>query len=320
VILGLWRASRRSDVVVSGSEVGYGVVLGLPIARLARRRFVVLVQSCLDSAVEQWHPAVLRRFLLAAHRHVDLAVCVSPGLVDGVVANGLPREKVLVVDVGIDVDDVIRRGRAGVVARADEVGGRPAVVAAGRLCHQKGFDVLLRAHALVRAQGLDHLLRLIGDGPEHAALVDLADRLGVADSVAFVGFVADAQPWISAADLFVLSSRYEGMGGLVLLEALAHGVPVIASDCPTGPRRVLRDGALGALVPVEDVDALAAAIAAHLRDPLPLQARAQAGPARARDFDAAEAADQLAQIVDTVAGGRPARRLRVSRRGGASAA
>jgi glycosyltransferase involved in cell wall biosynthesis len=309
VVSGLLRAIRRSDVVVSGSEVGFGLLLGLPLARLTRRPFVVLVHCSVQRAVEQWRPARLRPLLLAAHRRADLAVCVSPGLVDGVVANGLTAERVKVMDVGIDVDDVVRRGR--VVVRAADVPamGRPVVVAAGRLSYEKGFDLLVRAHAEVRGRGFDHVLRIIGDGPARDQLVALARSLGVADTIELTGFLKDPQPWIASADLFVLSSRYEGTGGLVLFEALAHGVPVVATDCETGPRRVLLDGALGALVPVEDVEAMSNAIAGHLLDPGALRARAQGGPGRARDFDAGRAAVQLRDIVEALAQGVPPERI-----------
>jgi glycosyltransferase involved in cell wall biosynthesis len=305
VLTGLLRAIRRSDVVVSGSEVGFGMILGLPLARLTRRPFVVLVHSDVQRAVEQWRPARLRPALRAAHRRADLAVCLSPGLADGVVANGLAQERVKVMDVGIDVDDVVRRGRVVVRAADAPATGRPVVVAAGRLSYEKGFDLLVRAHAEVRGRGIDHALRIIGDGPARDQLVALATSLGVADTVELTGFLKDPQPWIASADLFVLSSRYEGTGGLVLFEAMAHRVPIVATDCETGPRRVLLDGALGALVPVEDVEAMSTAIAGHLLDPGALRARAQGGPRRARDFDAGRAAAQLRTMVEALAEGLP---------------
>jgi hypothetical protein len=151
------------------------------------------------------------------------------------------------------------------------------------------------------------VLRIVGGGPELGPLGQLAADLGVADSVELTGFVVDPQPLIAAADLFVLSSYYEGTGGLVLFEALAHRVPIVATDCHTGPRRVLQDGVLGALVPVGDVAAMAAAIADHLRDPAPLRARVQAGPDRAREFDAGRAATVLRRLIEDVAAGRSVR-------------
>jgi glycosyltransferase involved in cell wall biosynthesis len=99
-------------------------------------------------------------------------------------------------------------------------------------------------------------------------LEDLARRLGIADDVAFPGFVDNPYCWLSRARLFALSSRVEGFG-MVLAEALALGVPVVATDCPSGPREILQGGRYGALVPVGDPGALAAAMTAALAGPRP---------------------------------------------------
>jgi glycosyltransferase involved in cell wall biosynthesis len=180
------------------------------------------------------------------------------------------------------------------------------VVGVGRLAPVKGFDLLIRAHATARAAGADHILRLIGEGPHRAELEALVRELGVQDSVDFTGFQANPLPDLAAADLFVLSSRFEGSGGLVLLEALALGVPIVAVDCPSGPRRLLSDGRYGRLVPSEDVDALAAALVEYVKDPEPLRTLAAQGPQRAADFDPATTARELyALLLDLSGRARP---------------
>jgi len=294
VLAGLWRYSRSADVVISGSEVGWQLLLGRIVTRVLRRPFVTLVQSPLGQAIDDWQPARLRPALRWANRTVDRAVCVSPGLVHQVVENGLDPAKVTVVAVGIDVDDVARRGAAA----ARPVGsprreGPPVIVGMGRLTPAKGFDLLLQASAKLLAEGLDHRIRIIGEGPMRTGLEATIEELGLRDVVELLGFVSEPQALLAGADLFVLPSRHEGNGGLVLLEALAHGRPIVAADCETGPRHVLRDGELGDLVSPEDPDALAGALGAFLRDPAPLRARALGGPLRARDFDQATAARTL---------------------------
>ena len=296
VLVNVLRHVRRADVVVSGSEVGYGLLIGWLAARATGTPFVVLVQSSLPRAVAAWTPARLRPALTAVHRRVDAAVCVSPGLVDDVLEVGLPADRVHVADVGIDVDARL----AAVAAHGGPVrstSGRTRLVAAGRLSAQKGFDVLLDALALVVADGGDVELVLVGAGEEDERLRAQAERLGLGDRVDFAGHVGHLQALLAGADLFVLSSRYEGNGSLVLLEALAHGTPVVATDCPTGPRHVLRDGEVGDLVPVEDPRALADAVLAFCRDPAPLRRKARLGPARARDFDQQRAAVQIARLL-----------------------
>ncbi|GAA0298513.1 glycosyltransferase [Kineococcus aurantiacus] len=296
VVASTLRHARRADVVVSGSEVGYGVLIGWAAARLARKPFVVLVQSSLPRAVAAWTPARLRPLLTQVHQRVDAAVCVSPGLVPDVLEVGVPAERVHSVDVGIDVAATLARVSAtGGPVRSTS--GRTRLVAAGRLTAQKGFDVLLDALARVVSAGGDVELVLVGAGEDEADLRSRADLLGVADRVDFAGHVGNLQNLLAGADLFVLSSRYEGNGSLVLLEALAHGTPVVATDCPTGPRHVLRDGEVGDLVAPEDPAALAGAVLDFLADPGPLRRKALRGPARAWDFDQDQAAVASARVL-----------------------
>ena len=179
-------------------------------------------------------------------------------------------------------------------------------MAVGRLTGEKGFDLLIRAHAGVFDAGQEHELLILGEGPDRAQLSELAEQLGVQNSVRLPGFVANPPPLVAGADLFLLSSRREGMGGLALLEALSQGVPVVATDCIAGPRQLLCDGRLGQLVAVEDVTGLTAAIRRFLERPEDLRSRAQGGPVRARDFDPARAAEQfletLEEVIDSLAG------------------
>lgn len=144
-------------------------------------------------------------------------------------------------------------------------GELPVVIGAGRLTRQKDFATLLRAIALVLKSRPVRLL-LLGDGPERARLESLAAELGISESVDFHGFVPNPFPFIARSQLFVLSSAWEGFGN-VLVEAMALGVAVVSTDCPSGPREILHDGALGALTPVADPAALAVAILATLAAP-----------------------------------------------------
>ena len=276
-VLALMRATRRSSVLVAASEVGYNVLLTWLVARLFRRPFVVLVQGELTPSLEAWVPGPLHRPTRWVLAHVDLAVCVSAGLVPGVLDAGTPGERVAVVPVGIDVDAV--RAAAAVGPPLSEDG--PYVVAMGRLSAEKGFDVLLQAFARAAPEMEGWSLVVVGDGPDRDLLQTLANDLGIANRVHLTGYLPQPQAVLAGASLFVLSSRREGMGGLVLLEALAHGKPIVATDCRAGPREILPGGKLGRLVEVDDVSGLAAAIVAHAADPAVLEKAAADGPERA---------------------------------------
>jgi len=146
---------------------------------------------------------------------------------------------------------------------ADRRGTR--LVAVGRLVPQKGFDLLLEAFARIAATHRDWHLTIWGEGPERPALVAQRDALGLKDRVTLPGTSSTPGEWLTTADAFVLSSRYEGWGN-VLAEAMAAGLPVVSFDCPFGPGDMITDGVDGLLVPDGDVDGLSAALSRLMSD------------------------------------------------------
>ena len=139
------------------------------------------------------------------------------------------------------------------------------VVGMGRMAVEKGFDLLLQAFALSVESNPDWSLRLVGQGPEQQRLGNLAAQLGIHHAVRFEPVTRDPERILRESDLFVLSSRTEGFP-MVLLEAMACGLPVVSFDCVSGPRAMIRHGVDGLLVPPEDVDALAKAMARLMGD------------------------------------------------------
>lgn len=205
------------------------------------------------------------------YARVDHVVCVSGGVLEDTESlTGLPRTRLSVVR------NPVVTPRLAVLAAAAPAPPLPAwtghckvplIVGAGRLTEQKDFATLIRAFAQLR-RTRPVRLAILGDGRERAALLALASSLDVAEDLVMPGFVPNPWAWMAHAQLFVLSSRWEGSPN-VLTEALALGVPSVATDCPSGPRELLRAGAVGPLVPVGDALALAAAMAATLENPPP---------------------------------------------------
>lgn len=240
----------------------------------------------------------MRTLYPSATRIVALSQGVRDELVELV---RTPAERVEVIhNAGLD-RDLEQRAAAPAEIPAQQRDG-PVLVACGRLVPVKGFEFLLRALARVRER-VPARLWIVGEGPLRGELEAEAERLGIRDAVWFAGFHDNPYPFMSAADVFVLSSVYEGFGN-VIVEAMAVGTAVVAADCPYGPAEIVTDGRNGVLVPPRDPEALATGILRVLEDPA-LRARlAAGGSVRARDFAAPAIAAAYGRVFREVADGR----------------
>lgn len=200
----------------------------------------------------------IRLLLRRAYRRADLVIAVSRGVREGVMEQyGVQPGKVVALK-NASIDDAS-------LARADVpladhwfLAHRKRLVCVARLSPQKDHHTLLKAFAELPS-GTGTGLALLGDGPLEAEIHAEIARLGLHDRVKLVAGETNPFRWLKHADALVLSSRWEGSPN-VLVEALAMGVPVVSTDCPSGPREILADGRFGELVPVGDAAALSAAI------------------------------------------------------------
>lgn len=178
----------------------------------------------------------------------------------------------------------------------------PVIVSAGRFSPQKDFDTLVRAFALARRQVPSRLI-ILGEGELRGALVSRARELGVEEFVSLPGFVENSYQYVARADLFVLSSLYEGMPN-ALIEAVSLDVPAVSTDCLSGPREILLDGRGGVLTPVGDAEALAQAIVNVLRNPEAAKARVAVAREGLNRFHAPAAAAAYLDVMTLEKGAR----------------
>ncbi len=257
------RRERPDAVVTTQDHAAKVAVLG----RLLARSRVPLYLKVTNTASQTIRRAGQRWATRRLYPRADGIIAISEGVRDDLMtAFGLPGQRIHVIYNPMVTRDFPQRLGLPLdhpwLAPGATV---PVIVAAGRLTRQKGFDVLVQAFARLRRQRPARLL-ILGEGSERAVLEDLIRKKGLVGEVALPGYVDDPVPYMGRASLFVLSSRWEGLGN-VLVEALAARCPLVATDCPSGPREILEGGRHGALVPPDDITALAAAMGRALDEP-----------------------------------------------------
>lgn len=281
--------TERPEVVLSSLDAVN--VVSLVANRLAGRpaRVFVTAHSHMSTALST-SPLLRERLLMrtairATYGMAAGAIALTDAMADDLATmSRLPRERITVLpNLVLTTSDAERRAAQPAHSWAEDP-TRPLVVGIGRLAVQKGFGTLLQAFASLAADTSARLL-ILGEGPERASLEQQVAALGLTERVAMPGFVDNPLAILSRARLFALSSVFEGLP-TVLIEALAAGCPVVATDCPTGPREILEGGRYGRLVPMGDAAALSTALREALDTPMTPERHA-ALTARAEDFGAA---------------------------------
>lgn len=271
VLTAWWPLSRllklhQPDVLFSTSSgTNVTAVWARQLARYAGR-VLLSERNVLFHGQKTWKRRLMTTFKRLTYERADLVTAVSQGVKDDLIAElHLPPDKIQVVYNPILTSDL--------PALADEsvdhpwfAESTPIILGVGRLVPEKDFATLLRAFALVRAQRPCRLL-ILGEGNGRTELLQLAQTLGVTPDVDLPGFDKNPFKYMARCTMFVLSSRFEGLPG-VLIQAMACGAPVIATDCPSGPSEIITvDGQDGFLTPVGDAQAMVEKILFLLDNP-----------------------------------------------------
>ncbi len=261
------RAKRPDTLLSTMTHANIMVILAKYLAGI-RTRVVVISNTnhSLDSAYDK-RLRLLPLFIRVFYPFADEIVAVSEGVSEDL--QKIAHVNPAVIYNPVPIEKIQMLAAQPVIFAFD----KPTFLAVGRLVPAKDYPTLLRAFSKVKVQCDSHLL-ILGEGQERAELESLAKTLGIA--VTMPGFVENPYAYMSRASMLVMSSAYEGFAN-VLVEAMACGCPVVSTNCPSGPAEILQNGTYGRLVPVGDVDALAAAMTETLNNPFPreiLQKRA----------------------------------------------
>lgn len=261
---------ERPHAVISALHHANVALLVAKKLSYSRSMVVVTIHNAFSAQMQSAtgvRSKVLPAMIRVTYPWADGIVTVSKGVADDFAATvGIDRARIDTIYNPVVTEAVLEQARQPAFHPWLGDGGAPVVVAIGRLTPQKDFPTLIRAIDLVRMRHPVRLL-LLGEGPLRGELQSLVHELDLQALVDLPGFVDNPHAILARADLFVLSSLWEGLP-TVLIEALAAAVPVISTDCPSGPAEILLDGQYGRLVPVGRPDALADAICESLREPL----------------------------------------------------
>jgi glycosyltransferase involved in cell wall biosynthesis len=247
--------------------------------------------------------ALSRAMVRAVYPQATRVIAVSEGVADDLRDNfGVPADRVVTIPNPVDADAI----RAKAAEPPSIVIGGPYILAAGRLVKSKNFAMLIRAFAATES---DWTLVIAGEGPEREALTQLAAECGAAGRVLLPGFVANPYPLMRGADVFVLSSNAEGFPN-ALVEAMALGAPVIATNCASGPSEILAErpraqicgltfAPHGVLVDANAADQMGEGIR-HMRDPDVRRAYGAKAAARARIYNPESIKDRYWAVLREV--------------------
>jgi glycosyltransferase involved in cell wall biosynthesis len=257
----------RPGVLVSSKEDNNELAVAAKMqAGVATRVFVraAIAESARVAAqffLTRWRSY---RAMRRIYRQADGVIAVSRDLAEDVASiTGIPVATIHVAHNPVVTPEMFEQARAPLEHPWFREGAPPVIVGIGRLARVKNFALLIRAYARVRRE-LSCRLIILGEGRERRTLERLAKVLGVAGDVELAGFVENPFAYLSRARLFASASLAEGSPN-ALTEALALGIPVVSSDCRSGPREILQGGRYGALVPVGDEAALAVAMLGALK-------------------------------------------------------
>ncbi len=291
----VWEVSRylkkeRPDALLAIKH--RGILAALRARQLARTNTPISgrIGTTVSAALANKSSRQRQRWYRAMRKHypkLEQLIAVSQGVADDVLdITGMSESRVSVVRNPTITPEMLAAANEPVEHPWLSAEGRvPVIMGVGRLTEQKDFATLIAAFARVHSQREARLI-ILGDGGLRSELIAQATSLGVEAHIALPGFQSNPWAWMSKASVFALSSRWEGSPN-TLTEAMALGIPVVSTDCPSGPRELLDAGRIAPLVKMGDVDALASALLSVVAAPPRSEVLTEAVSAYHRDVSAA---------------------------------
>lgn len=290
----------RPDAVISFLE--YANIICLMARRLSKHKPAVIISehiypvSCL-SYKKGWLIKCTERFLAKKiYPRADAIWAVSESVREGLLeVTRVKRDKLKLIHNKIDISWIKKLSQEPVEETDIFDGAKPVILSCGRLNEQKNFPLLLRAFSRVAKERPARLV-ILGRGRQKKNLSGLARELGMGDDVYFLGFKQNPYKYMARADIFALTSAWEGFG-IVVVEAMACGLPVISTRYPGGSQELIKNGENGLLVPLGDEAALAKGMLALLADKELREKLVASGKSRAAGFDMSRGIKEYEELI-----------------------
>ena len=277
--LAIYLRREKPDVVLSAMNHCNVVALIAKILSGAKTRAAISEHNTFSIAGKTlgfFKRMITPKLMRLLYPKADTIIAVSKNVADDLAQSiGIPRERIEVIYNPVISPEIYEKAKEKINHPYFPSSSLKIIIGVGRLTEQKDFPTLIKAFAKVK-QKIDANLIILGEGEDRKKLEKLIENLNLKEYIDLPGFVKNPYAFMAKADLFVLSSKWEGLP-TTLIEAMACGTPVVSTDCPSGPAEILENGKYGKLVPVGDVEALAEAMEEALDnpiDPVKLQERA----------------------------------------------
>jgi glycosyltransferase involved in cell wall biosynthesis len=288
------RREQPAALLSTFANMSFAALVARRLARVSTR---VVIREPVYTSIEchkrvSPHSRIEDRLRPWVCRWADGIIAVSQGVARDMIENcGVPASRIHTISNPVLTPELVGLASEPIDHPWFAPGQPPVLLGAGRLTEQKDFPTLIHAFAKVRQQRSARLV-ILGEGEERSSLEHLCKRLGVQEDIDLPGFILNPYAFMARAAAFVLSSRFEGSPNVVV-EAMACGCPVVATDCPSGPSEILEDGRFGMLVPTHDPNALTKAILGTLEAPLPAEVLKR----RANDYTVESSADRYLGVL-----------------------
>ena len=285
-IFQMFKISKNYDMLIGGLEL-FPSYLSILIGKFQGKKVIITNHIFLSKYIEEVCPrskALLHKTLtMVINRFADCIVSVSAVATDDLKKNFfLPKSKLTYIYNPIDFAEINKLAQEPIENKYKHIFLKKTIISIGRLDVQKGFDLLIKAAALIK--NLDFNVVILGKGKDEKELKLLAKKLAIDDKIYFLGFQKNPFKFLKHSRCYVMSSRSEGFG-IVLVEAMALGRPVISVDCSAGPREILENGEYGILVPAGDIKGLANVIKESLENDELIEYFSKKAIQRAKEFD-----------------------------------